>query len=93
MVFRAIWHEESLKDLKKLNITIAKKIAKKVKNNLIQNPIELGTQLKGNLKGFYRYRIGEYRVIYVLDHKEKKVIILNVNHRKKIYKQKIHREY
>jgi len=42
--------------------------------------------LRGNLKGFYRYRIGEYRVIYVIDHEEKKIIVLNVNHRKKIYK-------
>lgn len=86
MVYNAIWHEESLKDLKKFNRTIAKKIVEKVKNYLIQDPIKLGTSLKGNLKGFYRYRIGDYRVIYVIDQAEKKIIILNVNHRKKIYK-------
>ncbi len=57
-----------------------------VRNYLIQDPVKLGTQLKGNIKGLYRYRIGEYRVIYVIDQTEKKIIILNVNHRKKIYK-------
>ncbi len=86
MAYKAIWHEESLKDLKKLNRTAAKKIVAKVKNYLIQDPVKLGTPLKGNLKGFYRYRIGKYRVIYVIDQPEKKIIILNVNHRIKIYK-------
>lgn len=86
MAYKAIWHEETLKDLKKLDRTIAKKIVAKVKNYLIQDPAKLGTPLKGNLKGLYRYRIGEYRVIYVIDQAEKKIIILNVNHRRKIYK-------
>jgi len=86
LAYKAIWHEETLKDLKKLNRTTAKKIVAKVKNYLIQDPVKLGTPLKGNLKGFYRYRIGEYRVIYVIDQAEKKIIILNVNHRRKIYK-------
>jgi len=86
LAYKAIWHEETLKDLKKLNRTTAKKIVAKVKNYLTQDPVKLGTPLKGNLKGFYRYRIGEYRVIYVIDQAEKKIIILNANHRKKIYK-------
>jgi len=86
LAYNAIWHEETLKDLKKLNQTISKKIVAKVKNYLIQDPVKLGTPLKGNLKGLYRYRIGEYRVIYVIDQAEKKIIILNVNHRRKIYK-------
>ncbi len=86
MAYNAIWHEGTLKDLKKLNRTSAKKIVAKVKNYLIQDPVKLGTPLKGNLKGLYRYRIGEYRVIYVIDQAEKKIIILNVKHRRKIYK-------
>jgi len=86
LAYNVIWHEGTLKDLKKLNRTSAKKIVAKVKNYLIQDPVKLGTPLKGNLKGLYRYRIGEYRVIYVIDQAEKKIIILKVNHRRKIYK-------
>ena len=86
MAYKAIWHEETLKDLKKLNRTAAKKIVAKVKNCLIKDPIKLGTPLKGTLKGLHRYRVGKYRVIYVIDQAEKKIIILNVNHRRKIYK-------
>lgn len=86
MAYKAIWHEETLKDLKNLDRTTAEKIVAKVKNYLIQDPVKLGLLLKGTLKGLYRYRIGDYRIIYVIDQAEKKIIILNVNHRKKIYK-------
>ncbi len=86
MAYNVIWHEGTLKDLKKLNRTSVKKIVAKVKNYLIQDPVKLGTPLKGNLKGLYRYRIGEYRAIYVIDQAEKKIIILKINHRRKIYK-------
>jgi len=86
LAYNVIWHEGTLKDLKKLNRTSVKKIVAKVKNYLIQDPVKLGTPLKGNLKGLYRYCIGEYRVIYVIDQAEKKIIILKVNHRRKIYK-------
>jgi len=81
LAYNVIWHEGTLKDLKKLNRTSVKKIVAKVKNYLIQDPVKLGTPLKGNLKGLYRYRIGEYRVIYVIDQAEKKIIILKVKRR------------
>ena len=87
MAYDVIWHEGSVEDLKKLDSKTAKKIINKVKNYLTQDPIKLGIHLKGSLKGFRRYRIGEYRIIYAIDHAEKKIIILNINHRKKIYKK------
>jgi mRNA interferase RelE/StbE len=86
LAYDAIWHEESLKDLERFGRSTAKKIIKKVKNYLTLDPIKPGGPLKGNLKGFYRYRIGEYGIIYVIDREEKKVIILEVKHRKEIYK-------
>ena len=86
MAYEAIWHEGSLEDLERFDRTIAQKIVEKVKNYLTQDPERLGIPLKGNLKGLYRYRIGDYRVIYVIDQEEKKVMILKVNHRKKVYK-------
>jgi len=87
LAYKVIWHEDSVKDLKRLDRTIAKNIIEKVKNYLVNNPVELGIPLKGSLKGLFRYRIGEYRIIYALDYAEKKIIILHINHRKRIYKK------
>lgn len=80
MIYNAIWHEGSLRDLKKLDQAIAKKIVEKVKKHLIKSPLELGIPLKGNFKGLYRYRFGDYRIIYALDRKENNIIVLSINH-------------
>ena len=86
MAYDAIWHEDSLDDLDKLEKSLAKRIKDKVKIHLIQDPVKLGTPLKGHLKGMYRYRIGVYRVVYIIDRVEQKVRIMGINHRKKAYR-------
>jgi mRNA interferase RelE/StbE len=44
-----------------------------------------GTKLRGNLEGLWRWRVGKYRVIYLINEKEKAVIFLDVGLRKAIY--------
>jgi mRNA interferase RelE/StbE len=44
-----------------------------------------GTKLRGKLERLWRYRAGKYRVIYVIDEKEKTVVFLDVGLRKSIY--------
>jgi len=44
-----------------------------------------GTKLRGKLEGLWRWRIGKYRVIYMIDEKEKAVVFLDVGLRKSIY--------
>ncbi|NER00921.1 MAG: type II toxin-antitoxin system RelE/ParE family toxin [Cyanothece sp. SIO2G6] len=41
--------------------------------------------LRGNLAGHYRYRVGDYRVMYRIDDERQEVIILLIKHRKDIY--------
>jgi len=84
--YKLIFHEKAIKDLKGLDFHIRKNIVEKIEQYLLKNPINLGKPLKGNLKGLYRYRIGDYRVIYMINIKEKKVVVTNVNHRKNVYK-------
>lgn len=87
MIYKAIWHEDVLKDLKKLDRLSAKKIVEKVKTHLLLDPIKFGVPLKGDLKGFYRYRYGNYRIIYAIDFKEREILVLYINHRKDIYRK------
>jgi mRNA interferase RelE/StbE len=42
--------------------------------------------LEGNLAGLYKLRVGDWRVIYEVNHNDKVVIIHRVGHRKEIYK-------
>jgi mRNA interferase RelE/StbE len=41
--------------------------------------------LKGKFAGCYRYRLGDYRVIYSVDDKKLEVIILVIAHRSEAY--------
>jgi mRNA interferase RelE/StbE len=41
--------------------------------------------LKGELAGRYRYRVGDYRVVYRIDEDAAEVIILLIKHRRDVY--------
>ena len=43
------------------------------------------TALRGNLAGRYRYRIGDYRIVYLVDEASKVVFVTLIAHRTKVY--------
>ena len=45
-------------------------------------------KLKGDFSEIYRYRIGDYRLFYSIDTKNKIVILVSINQRKEAYKKK-----
>jgi mRNA interferase RelE/StbE len=86
LAYSVLWHEQSLDDLKALERKAAARTVERVKNHLSQSPETLGKPLKGILKGLYRYRIGDYRVIFTIDRADRKILVLNVGHRKNVYR-------
>ena len=88
MAYSAVWHEKAFDDLKKIDKKVAKKIVEMVKTFLVEDPEGRGKALKGSFKGMYRYRFGEYRIIYVIDRPDKVLKIIQVEHRKDVYKSK-----
>jgi mRNA interferase RelE/StbE len=41
--------------------------------------------LKGDYAGYYRYRMGDYRVIYSIDDELEQVFVVAISHRSKAY--------
>lgn len=41
--------------------------------------------LKGNLAGYYRYRVGDYRIVYHIDDQKQHVVVLTIAHRREVY--------
>ena len=60
-------------------------VGKKFINCLSGNPY-YGKPLKGNKKGCYSLRVGEYRIIYEVYPSKKIVYIIRIGHRKDIYR-------
>jgi len=50
-----------------------------------ENPRAYGESLKGKLSLFWRYRVGDFRIISQINDKEITVFVLAVGHRKEIY--------
>jgi mRNA interferase RelE/StbE len=84
--YEVIWQAKVLEDLEAIDKKDASKIVQRVKTYLVQNPVGLGTPLRGIVKGLFRYRYGRYRIIYAVDIAEKKIIVLHVKHRKDSYR-------
>jgi mRNA interferase RelE/StbE len=51
-----------------------------------EDPRRYGKALKGNLKNQWCYRVGEYRVLCIIEDEELIVLVLSVGHRREIYK-------
>ncbi|MBP9717416.1 MAG: type II toxin-antitoxin system RelE/ParE family toxin [Candidatus Pacebacteria bacterium] len=77
------------KDLHALERTTARRIVQKLEK-YIESPDPLATAkpLSGKLSGFYRYRVGDYRIIFEVDEQAvvTVLVILHIMHRKDIYR-------
>lgn len=47
---------------------------------------KVGVPLKGTLKGLKKYRVGPYRIIYEIHRSHLLVVIIDIGHRKEIYR-------
>jgi len=81
---RIEWSEGAIKDLEKLDKIIARRVLKKI-TWLSRNFEQVVPEpLSGELKGTYKLRVGEWRVVYTAEGKA--VIIQFIGHRREIYK-------
>ncbi len=49
------------------------------------NPRFTGKALVGTLKGFWRYRVGDYRILCKINDAELIIVAVEIGHRSKIY--------
>ena len=43
-------------------------------------------RLKGRLQEYFRYRVGDYRIVYVVDPRERTVHVDYIQHRRDVYR-------
>jgi mRNA interferase RelE/StbE len=89
LTYNVKWHEKAVEDFKQIDKKSAKGILERIKTYLPQDPISLGKPLRDIFKGLYRYRFGEYRIIYSIDKEENVILILKIGKRKEVYNQRV----
>ena len=79
--------KEALKDLKKLDNSVARIIFAWLKKNIdgCSDPRAHGKGLTANRSGQWRYRIGDYRAICVIEDNRLVVLCITVAHRREVY--------
>ena len=77
MKHEVIWAIAAKKDLDRLPGLIAKRIVAKVHQYCVNpTPLKFAKSLTGNLKGYYRFRVGKYRVIFEKEAHNQAVLLL-----------------
>lgn len=85
-MFEVVLHPTAQSLYLKLDRATAKKVARCFQH-LEQSPRSHPNikPLKGDFAGFYRFRTGDYRVLYTIDDNAQIVSILTIKHRSEAY--------
>ena len=76
------------KKVKKMEREVQRLLFSYISRNLAnsEEPRIYGKALTGHLKGLWRYRIGDYRLLVEIQDKNLVIIALDFDHRSRIYK-------
>ncbi|MEQ2566613.1 MAG: type II toxin-antitoxin system RelE family toxin [Ruminococcus sp.] len=91
MKYTVEYTKRAIKQLKKLDKQTSALLLGWIEKNLVDcdNPRQFGKGLTANRKGEWRYRIGDYRLVADIQDDKIVILILNIGHRRDIYKDKL----
>jgi mRNA interferase RelE/StbE len=81
--YRLVYTNRAVKDIQKLEPQIKARIGKALLR-FESNPLRHATPLTNSSLGTYRFRVGDYRVIFDLEGDD--IVVLRVGHRRQIYR-------
>ena len=81
------------KDFKRIDKADQKRIVRAIRDKLTTRPTEFGEPLAGAFSGFWKLRVGRYRVIYEIEEEKIQVYVVMVGFRRnaEVYKKLISR--
>lgn len=82
-MFEIKYHPKVLNDLSKLNKPELVRIHETIERKLLTKPELYGVRLRGQLKEYWKLRVGNYRIVYKIV--DMALYILIIAHRKDIY--------
>lgn len=88
MAWKIEFLPEATKELKKLDRTAAGRIIKTLEARIavLDDPRTLGSALVGDHAGYWRWRIGEYRVVARIEDERVVILVVRVAHRREVYR-------
>ena len=86
--YSVVLSKNAEKKLDKLDTPVRNRIQKWIETNLegCENPRHRGKPLEGNAVNFWRYRVGDYRIVAEIQDDKIIIFVINVDKRNDIYK-------
>jgi mRNA interferase RelE/StbE len=86
-VWRVEFLAEAARELRKLGPPAEKLILRYLRQRiaLAEDPRRFGRPLTGDLEGFWRYRVGDYRIVASIEDDRFIVLVVTVGHRREVY--------
>ena len=87
-MYRIRMLEGAARELAGLDKPVGRRIVQRI-NWLAANLDNIRPQhFTGDLAGFYKLRVGDYRIIYEILHDEEVIVIHEIGHRREIYRKR-----
>ena len=88
MAWRIEFVPAAAKELKKLGKAEAERIITTLEKRIavLDDPRTLGSALKGEFGGLWRWRIGDYRVVARIEDERITILVVRVGHRSDVYR-------
>ena len=79
--------DAAARDLKRLDAAIARRIVQRLTWLGAHFEDVPAMPLKGDLAGLFKFRVGDYRIIYEPLHEERRLLVHFVGHRSEVYRR------
>ncbi len=88
MAWRIEFHPDAAKELRRLDRATAARIIRTLETRIaaLDDPRSLGAALRGEHAGYWRWRIGDYRVVARIEDARITILIVRVGHRREVYR-------
>lgn len=89
LAWRIEFEDSALKELAKLDKQVARRILAFLRKRVavLDDPRSVGEALKGSKLGeFWKYRVGDYRVIAHIEDGALRILVLRVGNRREVYR-------
>lgn len=89
LAWRIEFEEAALKELARLDKPVARRILAFLRERVatLDDPRSVGEALKGSRLGdFWKYRVGDYRIVANIEDGALRILVLKVGNRKEVYR-------
>lgn len=86
--WRVEFDRAAVRDLRKLGSEAERLILRYMREPIAgtKDPRSFGHALTGDLKGLWRYRVGDYRIVAQIEDDRFIVLVVTVGHRREVYR-------